>query len=114
MYQTRGEGGTVSIHDVQSTTVKSILQLATHSRTFCTASPCTNNVNLIALPSIRDSWATIRDLRVDPTHTPVCMIHGAGLVSCRHDWSLGSVEEEERRHGMIGKSLPQKEESTTK
>uniref|UniRef100_A0A7S2A1D3 Anaphase-promoting complex subunit 4 WD40 domain-containing protein n=1 Tax=Ditylum brightwellii TaxID=49249 RepID=A0A7S2A1D3_9STRA len=148
MYQTRGEGGTVSIHDLQSTTVKSILQLTTHSRTFCTASPCTNNVNLIALPSIRDSWATIRDLRVDPTHTPVCMIHGAGLVSCRHDWSLGSVEEEERRHGMltslsmvdssddcsrpvlgcgmesgsvffhdlgmIGKSLPQKEESTTK
>ncbi|KAL7446814.1 hypothetical protein ACHAXM_011466 [Skeletonema potamos] len=85
VYQSRDVLGTVSLHDVHRP-FDPILQLHTHSTTFCQMAPCHVGIhqyhatddgstiggerNLIALPTQEQSVAIIRDLRCDPFRNP--------------------------------------------
>jgi WD40 repeat protein len=100
MYHTRDSNGTVSLHDLEGSShedgrhLHTITQFETHAQTFCAATPCKGNSNLIALPLNEDSFATIRDVRVSPTSNPVALVHGAGM----RDFSDPSLL---RKHGML-------------
>ena len=120
-YQTRDVAGTVSIHawdhgnaaaaasshtTSRSTTTVSppILSFRTYSQTFCAAAPCTNNCNLLALPSAKDSDVTIRDLRMDPvTSRPVAVFAGyRGFMETADDkQECSSSHLNIRKHGML-------------
>jgi WD40 repeat protein len=92
LYHTRDVNGTVSLHDLEGSAP--LLQYETHAQTFCAATPCIGNSNLLALPLNEDSFATIRDVRMSPTSHPVALIHGAGM----RDFSDPSLL---RQHGML-------------
>jgi WD40 repeat protein len=100
LYHTRDTNGTVSLHDLEGTLdedrqhFRTLLQFETHAQTFCAATPCSGNSNLLALPSEEDSFATIRDLRISPTSAPAALIHGAGILEFKDPSAL-------RRHGML-------------
>jgi WD40 repeat protein len=100
LYHTRDRNGTVSLHDLEGAGHEDgrhlpiLTQFETHAQTFCAATPCRGNSNLIALPLNEDSFATIRDARVSPTSNPVALIHGAGM----RDFSDPSLL---RKHGML-------------
>jgi WD40 repeat protein len=100
LYHTRDRNGTVSLHDLEGMGhddgrhLLTITQFETHAQTFCAATPCRGNSNLIALPLNEDSFATIRDVRMSPTSAPVALIHGAGM----RDFSDPSLL---RKHGML-------------
>lgn len=79
LYQTRNDEGTVSLHDmnvVEENSVKAVATLETNLRTFCAASPCRNNPDLVALPSEALYLAMIHDWR---TSKDDIMIHAAGM-----------------------------------
>jgi WD40 repeat protein len=100
MYHTRDRNGTVSLHDLEGAGhedgrhLRTLVEFETHAQTFCAATPCRGNSNLIALPLNEDSFATIRDVRVSPASAPVALIHGAGI----RDFSDPSLL---RKHGML-------------
>jgi WD40 repeat protein len=100
LYHTRDSNGTVSLHDLEGTShedgrhLRTLVQFETHAQTFCAATPCRGNSNLLAMPLNEDSFATIRDVRVSPTSAPVALIHGAGM----RDFSDPSLL---RQHGML-------------
>ena len=91
VYQSRDVLGTVSLHDIHRP-LDPILQLHTHSATFCQMAPCLSikenpqndaadngamiagERNLIALPTNEQSVAIIRDLRCDPASNPTYRI----------------------------------------
>lgn len=89
MYHTRDDAGTVAIHSLAQAESFVSIQWETQSRTFCTASPCEGNQNLLALPSGNECYATVRDVRVSPIANPVAFVHGTG------------DEANERKHGML-------------
>lgn len=81
LYQTRDENGTVSLHDLQANNGRngcSVTELETFSQTFCQAAPCMGNPNLLALPCEQDAFATVRDVRMSPSSSPVACFPGAG------------------------------------
>ena len=90
LYQSRDILGTVSLHDIHRPS-DPIVQLHTHSTTFCQMAPCcytpygnasnerslsviAGGSHLIALPTQEQSVAIVRDLRCDPTTNPIYRI----------------------------------------
>ncbi|KAL7469477.1 hypothetical protein ACHAXS_009744 [Conticribra weissflogii] len=87
LYQTRDPMGTVTLHDLNRPETK-IVELHTHSTTFCAMAPCqgrfVNNFgighsqssasseaqHLVALPNESQSTAEVRDLRINPGKSP--------------------------------------------
>jgi len=132
-YQTRDLEGTISLHDTNITTSASlcatenhtvtkplpppppppISEYQTYSQSFCTAAPCCGNPNLIAMPSREMSFATVRDWRVPPDHSPVALFHGVEGVSIGSSSSVGGENDDLlpttlpatvdrlRKHGML-------------
>jgi WD40 repeat protein len=100
LYHTRDSNGTVSLHDLEGAghedgrQFPTLVQYETHAQTFCAATPCIGNSNLLALPLNEDSFATIRDVRMSPTSNPAALVHGAGM----RDFSDPSLL---RQHGML-------------
>ena len=113
LYQSRDVLGTVSLHDIHRP-LDPILQLHTHSTTFCQMAPChvidsTQNVaahddiavearNLVALPTHEQSVAILRDLRCDPFSNPSFRIDignesddSSSYHSCRNYGMLTSL-----------------------
>lgn len=93
-YQTRDPRGLVSIHSWEKAETP-IASFATFSQTFCAATPCRNNSNLLALPSSDDSEATVRDWRMDPASKPVAVVSGCGNNDNEDAAFVG------RKHGML-------------
>ena len=87
LYHTRGTRGLVSVLGIENlppfssqpsctpVSVKSIFEVATMSRTFCTASSCIGDSNLIVTPSNDECIAHLYDIR---QKTPILRLHGAG------------------------------------
>lgn len=98
LYQTRDPRGTVSIQSWEHPSTP-VASFSTFSQTFCSASPCQGNSNLLALPSANDSEATIRDLRVDPCSKPVAVFLGSGPRDDVHDNNEAPFAG--RKHGML-------------
>lgn len=63
LFQSRGEDGIVSVHKFADGDCSRIRQFETYSGTFCQASPCHGDNNLIALPSRDDSTVSVVDIR---------------------------------------------------
>lgn len=98
LYQTRDPIGIVSIHSWDHPS-KPIMAFPTMSQTFCSATPCRGNSNLLALPSSNDSETTIRDLRMDPSSAPVALFSGSGPqddINAENESAFGG-----RKHGML-------------
>lgn len=92
LYHSRDPNGTVSLHDM--VTSCTIASLSTHSHTFCAASPCHGDANLVALPSATDSEVTVRDWRISPSAAPVARFPGSGTTTTtgsKHHGMLSSV-----------------------
>jgi hypothetical protein len=79
LYHTRDPHGTVSIHQVDSSSSSAssttfnfpiVTSYSTYSRTFCAASPCWGSTNLIIMPTDRETHASVRDVRCSPTSAP--------------------------------------------
>ena len=87
IYHTRNPEGTVSLHDLEK--LKTVTAFSTQSHTFCAAAPCHGDEHLVALPSIHDSEAVVRDWRVSPSTAPVACLEGGGPTS------------RGRKHGML-------------
>ena len=118
-YQTRDPEGTISLHDTNITTSAPlgatekyrvmnppppsppISEYQTYSQSFCTAAPCSGNPNLIAMPSSEMTFATVRDWRVPPDHSPVALFHGVEGVSIGRSSSAGGTVDRLRKHGML-------------
>ena len=95
LYQSRDERGTVSLHDLTKTDgqcVPEIASVETCSRTFCVASPCKGNPNLVALPSQVESVSVVHDWRTP--EKAAFALHGAGLSPSEDPATL-------RGHGML-------------
>jgi WD domain, G-beta repeat len=122
LYQTRDEKGTVSLHDLvtagyhsgssrggNATTATGaaapLVTMETHSQTFCAASPCVGDQNLVALPSHDAAFATIRDWRMAPTGRPAAYIHGAGdggqTSTIENDDATTTTTTKKKQHGML-------------
>ena len=71
MLQTRDPLGIVSLHSCDRDGTPAFVRYETCSQTFCQASPCIGDPNLLALPSRNDSTATVVDVR---DQNPVCVI----------------------------------------
>lgn len=95
-YQTRESRGTVSLHDASRPSSSVITRLETGSQTFCAASPCVGNSNLVALPSSETSFAIVRDWRASPSNHPVAHFHGAEGINLDH-----MTADDSRKHGMV-------------
>jgi WD40 repeat protein len=90
IYQTRNSNGTVSLHDmvaIDEGGVKSIASVDTNSETFCVASPCQGNANLVALPSQVETVATVHDWRTDSRSGPSVVVHCGGSSSPLDEYS---------------------------
>lgn len=92
LYHTRDPQGTVSLHDT-TTSMKTVAAFATESRTFCAATPCQGDGNLIALPCADGTKVMIRDWR---SPSPVACFPGAGIPGRKHGMltSLAMLSEE--------------------
>lgn len=64
IYQTRDQYGTVSLHDVYG---KTFGVFETQSHSFCAATPCVGDMNLVALPDCDEKQAVVRDWRISPS-----------------------------------------------
>jgi WD40 repeat protein len=95
LYHTRDSNGTISLHDLNGTTNRTIAQYETHSKTFCPATPCTGNANLLATPWHHDSVAAIRDVRIPSQSPPVALVLGAGIPD------PSTIDTNPRGHGML-------------
>jgi WD40 repeat protein len=95
-YQTRESTGAVSLHDASNASFSVITSVETGSQTFCTASPCVGNTNLVALPSSESSFAVVRDWRMSPSNHPIARFHGANGIKLDH-----LTADDTRKHGMI-------------
>ncbi|KAL7549325.1 hypothetical protein ACHAWF_012596 [Thalassiosira exigua] len=105
LYQTRDPSGTVSLHDLERP-LTPLLQLHTHSTSFCALSPCQTGAhchsgttmggeaNLVALPGADHSEAFVRDLRCDPSGNPACRVALGG----RH---IGTMFGSRGKYGML-------------
>lgn len=111
LYQSRDVLGTVSLHDIHRPS-EPILQLHTHSTTFCQMAPChtessqydaanehfsvtSGERHLIALPTQEQSIAIIRDLRCDPTTNPIFRI------DIGNDYYDNMMYQSRRSYGMV-------------
>jgi WD domain, G-beta repeat len=104
-YHTRDLEGTVSLydplhslsinHDRGQIAMTGIASIQTASRTFCKASPCQGQPNLVGLPSEDDQTVTVRDWRVPPTSSPVVSMHAA--LGVTRTWDYAST----RKYGML-------------
>ena len=104
LYQTRDLLGRVTLHDLNRPYTP-LLQINTHSTTFCAISPChigaeLEGVNmggarhLVALPTEEHSVAIVRDLRCNPLTAP------AWRVAVGDDY-ISSIYGTRRKYGMI-------------
>lgn len=112
LYQTRDPMGTVTLHDLNRPETH-IVELYTHSTTFCTIAPCqggygNNDVewsqtpespeahHLVALPNEAQSTVEVRDLRCDPGKSP------AWKVTIGEDYKgWQSYTAKSRYYGMV-------------
>ena len=121
LYQTRDQNGTISFHNLSSSTSDGCRMYDTiqcHSKTFCQATAMTaatttmGNPNIIATPSNHESIVSLWDVRVNASmrggrRRPVGVIHGAGLFTIQdgkdNDFSHSSSSSSNdwRKEGMV-------------
>jgi len=110
LYHTRDENGTVSLYDIETLCSdlnvrshpdepRSVTSFQTQSRTFCAASPCVFNANLVAVPTADDAAAAVRDWRMSPRSKPAVFLSDAGADG--HDLYSSSTSSVPRKHGMV-------------
>ena len=110
VYHTRDENGTVSLYDMETFCSdlnsrsrpgepRSVASFETQSRTFCAASPCVWNANLVAVPAADDAAAAVCDWRMSPRSKPAVFLPDAGAGGIVP--SSPATMSVPRKHGML-------------
>jgi WD40 repeat protein len=123
LYHTRGREGIVSIFNpetlpgicssgsednqqvqqLQSIASSTIFQVKTYSSTFCAASPCRGNSNLIVTPTSEDCVAEVYDIRAssEGESSAALVIHGAGRPGSTSRNRSHKMDNTIKEHGML-------------
>jgi len=123
LYHTRGKEGIVSIlnpetlpgicssgsehnqqgQQLQSIASSTIFRVKTYSSTFCAASPCRGDGNLIVTPTSEDCVAEVYDIRAssEGESSAALVIHGAGRPGSTSRNRSHKMDNTIKEHGML-------------
>lgn len=109
LFHSRGNcGGLVTIHDIErscsnSTSSSVVSSYETSSITFCAASTCIGDTNLIVIPYSNEPIFAVYDTRMSHDNKkPVVKLHGSlGVSPTRNELMRGKSTDDGDKYGMI-------------